>query len=590
MKRLFRILRQPKVAVSLIVIVAAAVGGYSIYNYNASRDKGPEEISFTDLRKKVGNDEIGYLNIDHQRFTVSGGEKKDEPLFYAGIPNEGGRNGLDALTALANKKNVNVSASPVPEPETSLSTRISQVFTILLFAGIFGLIAYQLGIFTRPTKDQAKIPGDISFDDVAGCGEAIDELKEIKLFLQSPERYEQIGASPPRGVLLYGPPGTGKTLLAKAMAAEAGVPFLSISGSSFVEMFVGRGASRVRRLFKQARKVAPAIIFIDELDSVGGKRSGNPQSGGEREGDQTLLELLNQINGFESDNQGIVMIGATNRIEVLDPALTRPGRFDRHISVDPPDRKGRLDILKVHARDKNVDADLEPLAVHSAGMTGADLALIMNEAALSAVRRNSAAIKAADLDSAFMRVVAGAEKQNRAMTDREKRRVAVHEAGHALVREKLQGTDRVHRISIIPRGRSGGQTIMVSEEDVFLHTPQDIKDMITALLAGRAAEETVLGEVSSGASDDLQKTTELANQFVTHLGMSESMGLRVSDPGLISQSDLSKINSEIKTILDDSYTRATDLIREHRGVLDDVVDLLLEKETIERDEFIALLK
>jgi len=552
-------------------------------------EDGPEKIPFSTLMSKVEDKEVTYINVENSTKSIYGGTSKDDPEFQSGIPAETGDISLNQLLEEGAKNDATVSADPLASLQpTTLESVLSFVPTLLII-GLVVVIVLAMGIIKLPFVKRAEIPKDLSFADVAGCGEAVEELREIENFLNNPKMYEQMGATPPNGVLLYGPPGTGKTLLAKAMAAEAQVPFFQVSGSTFIEMFAGRGAQRVRSLFREARKHAPAIIFIDELDSVGMKRAEQSSDSAMREGDQTLNAILTEMSGFEKHPIPIVVIAATNRLDTLDPALVRPGRFDRHISVDPPDRAGRLEVLQVHSRQKRINANLEALAVQTAGMTGADLALILNEAALLAIRNGKDEIGDKELDNAFLRVVAGAEKHNRAMSMSERKRVAVHEAGHGIVREILKGVDRVHKISIIPRGRSGGQTMMVSAEDIFLYSPQDIRDRIASLLAGRAAEEVVLGDISSGAADDLQKATGIGEQYAAHLGMGKSMGLRVVTEGrpLVGQ-DRVAVNKEIGELLDQEYEVAVGIIRSHQGWLNDVVELLLDLETIDRAEFLAL--
>jgi cell division protease FtsH len=565
----------------LALLALLAVAGVGVFFGAQDSEPGPEKVPFSEVLTKVNEDQVESLEIDNARKSVLAQGKSQD--WQSGIPSEPE---LNALIKAAENQEVSVSANPLPDTKPSLLERIGRLIPTLLTIAIIVLIAHYLGVFKSNFAQEAEIPDDIDFSDVAGVGEAVEELREIETFLKDPGRYERLGASAPRGVLLYGPPGTGKTLLARAMAAEAQVPFYSTSGSSFVEMFAGMGAQRVRSLFARAAKTAPAIIFIDELDAVGMKRSNQPGDSAMREGDQTLVEILKQMDGFNKSDQPVIVIGATNRIDSLDPALVRPGRFDRHISVDAPDRQGRLEILKVHAKNKRIKADLGPLATQTAGMTGADLALILNEAALIAARHDSEAITDRHLSDAFLRVVAGAEKQNRAISEEERNRIAVHEAGHAVVRELLDGADQVHKISIIPRGQSGGQTIMVSEQDVFLYSPQDIRNRIAALLAGRAAEKILLGEVSSGAADDLQQATALGESYSTHLGMGQALGLRVADRP--SGSDRDRVNKEISELLEAEYQRALALCQEHRPWIDAIVAVLHDKETIDRDEFLTL--
>ncbi|MBN3906759.1 MAG: ATP-dependent zinc metalloprotease FtsH [Nostoc sp. NMS1] len=439
----------------------------------------------------------------------------------------------------------------------------------------------------------------VKFEDVAGVEEAKEDLEEVVTFLKQPERFTAVGARIPKGVLLIGPPGTGKTLLAKAIAGEAGVPFFSISGSEFVEMFVGVGASRVRDLFKKAKENAPCLIFIDEIDAVGRQR-GAGIGGGNDEREQTLNQLLTEMDGFEG-NTGIIIIAATNRPDVLDTALLRPGRFDRQVMVDPPDLKGRLEILKVHARNKKIDpsVSLEAIARRTPGFTGADLANLLNEAAILTARRRKEAVTILEIDAAVDRVVAGME--GTALVDsKSKRLIAYHEVGHALVGTLLKDHDPVQKVTLIPRGQALGLTWFTPNEEQGLVSRSQLKSRITATLGGRAAEEIVFGkpEVTTGASNDLQQVTGMARQMVTRFGMSELGPLSLENQSgevflgrdWMNKSDYSeeiaaKIDSQVREIVNNSYIRAKELLQENRIVLERLVDLLIEEETIEGDSF-----
>ncbi|WP_210492188.1 ATP-dependent zinc metalloprotease FtsH [Patulibacter sp. SYSU D01012] len=443
----------------------------------------------------------------------------------------------------------------------------------------------------------------ITFRDVAGADEAVEELHEIKEFLENPKKFQALGARIPKGVLLFGPPGTGKTLLARAVAGEAGVPFFSISGSDFVEMFVGVGASRVRDLFEQAKQNSPCIIFMDEIDAVGRHR-GAGMGGGHDEREQTLNQLLVEMDGFTmTDN--IILIAATNRPDILDPALLRPGRFDRQIVVDRPDRKGRARILDVHTRGKPLapGIDTETLAGQTPGFTGADLANLVNEAALLAARSGKKQIGQHELEEGIMRVIAGPEKKTRVMTEKEREITAYHEMGHAFVGHFLEHADPVHKISVVGRGQALGYTISMPSEDKFLTTRQQLLDQMAMTLGGRAAEEIVFGEITTGASNDLEKVTGSAKQMVMRFGMSERLGPRVfgHDNGqpflgrdMSSTPDYSdeiarEIDDEIRRIVEDAHQRATDILNDHREALNTISEILIRRETIERDEFLALL-
>jgi cell division protease FtsH len=444
----------------------------------------------------------------------------------------------------------------------------------------------------------------ITFRDVAGVDEAVQELHEIKEFLENPKRFQALGARIPKGVLLYGPPGTGKTLLARAVAGEAGVPFFSISGSDFVEMFVGVGASRVRDLFEQAKQNSPCIIFMDEIDAVGRHR-GAGMGGGHDEREQTLNQLLVEMDGFEMKDN-IILIAATNRPDILDPALLRPGRFDRQIVVDRPDRKGRKHILEVHTRGKPLakQIDLDALAGQTPGFTGADLANLINEAALLTARSSKREITMDELEEGIMRVIAGPEKKSRVMSEKERLVTAYHELGHAIVGHLLPNTDPVHKISIISRGQALGYTISLPTEDKFLTTRAELTDTMAMTLGGRAAEEIVFGEITTGASNDLEKVTETAKQMVMRFGMSERLGPRVfghdrSMPFLgrefSSEPDYSdeiarEIDDEIRRFVEEAHQTAKDILAERREGLDRISKILLERETIDAEQFEKLLE
>jgi len=451
----------------------------------------------------------------------------------------------------------------------------------------------------RMTPDSPKI----GFKDVAGVDEAVEELQEIKEFLENPKKFQALGARIPKGVLLYGPPGTGKTLLARAVAGEAGVPFFSISGSDFVEMFVGVGASRVRDLFEQAKQAAPCIVFMDEIDAVGRHR-GAGLGGGHDEREQTLNQLLVEMDGFElKDN--IILIAATNRPDILDPALLRPGRFDRQIVVDRPDRTGRRKILEVHSKGKPLapEIDLDTLAAGTPGFTGADLANLVNEAALLAARRGKKIIGQEELEEGIMRVIAGPEKRTRLFSEQERKITAYHEMGHALVGHYLEHTDDVHKISIISRGQALGYTISLPREDRYLTTKQSLMETMAMTLGGRAAEELVFHEVTTGAANDLEKVTHTAKQMIMRFGMSEKLGPRVlgrnhdqpflgremgSEPDY-SEEIAREIDDEIRRVIEDAHETALRVLREHIDELHRISAILIERETIDKDQFERLL-
>ena len=477
------------------------------------------------------------------------------------------------------------------------------IFLLLLFMG-GGQGSRVLSFGRSRAKLQNKEMPTNTFIDVAGADEAVAELREIKDFLASPEKYKAIGAKIPKGVLLYGPPGTGKTLLARAVAGEAKVPFYSISGSEFVEMFVGVGASRVRDLFAQAKQNAPAIVFIDEIDAVGRQR-GAGLGGGNDEREQTLNQLLVEMDGFEANGQ-VILIAATNRPDVLDPALLRPGRFDRQISVDRPDLKGRAAILAVHAKNKPVakDVDLPSFAKRTPGFTGADLANVLNEAALLAARQERKAIKNSDIDEAIDRVMAGPQKVSRLMTEEERRITAYHEGGHALVAHALPHTDPVHKVTIMPRGRALGYTMVLPDEDRYAVTRNQMLDQLAYTMGGRAAEELIFHDPTTGASNDIEKATNLARAMVTQYGMTQRLGaikLGISDsqPFLgrdyghqrdYSENVAAIVDSEIREMIENAHQEAFDILVANRETLDRMVEELLENETLNKEEIERIFK
>jgi cell division protease FtsH len=494
---------------------------------------------------------------------------------------------------------------------SSLLSLLTYVLPFVLFFGFWIFLMNQMqGGGSRVMnfgKSKAKRMSvdapKITFRDVAGVDEAVQELHEIKEFLENPKKFQSLGARIPKGVLLYGPPGTGKTLLARAVAGEAGVPFFSISGSDFVEMFVGVGASRVRDLFEQAKQNSPCIIFMDEIDAVGRHR-GAGMGGGHDEREQTLNQLLVEMDGFEMKDN-IILIAATNRPDILDPALLRPGRFDRQVVVDRPDRKGRKKILEVHTRGKPLgkQIDLDTLAGQTPGFTGADLANLINEAALLTARTGSREISMHELEEGIMRVIAGPEKKTRVMSEKERLITAYHELGHAIVGHLLPNCDPVHKISIISRGQALGYTISLPTEDKFLTSRAELTDTMAMTLGGRAAEEIVFGEITTGASNDLEKVTETAKQMVMRFGMSERLGPRVfgHDRGqpflgreFSSEPDYSdeiarEIDDEIRRIVESAHQTAKDLLNEKRSELDQISNILLARETIDAEQFVALL-
>jgi cell division protease FtsH len=502
---------------------------------------------------------------------------------------------------------------------TVLRDLLSWIMPVLVFVGLWWYLGKRFaesqgfgGGLMSIGKSKAKIYVEadtgVTFDDVAGVDEAKDELREVVDFLKSPADYARLGGRMPKGVLLVGPPGTGKTLLAKAVAGEAKVPFFSISGSEFVEMFVGVGAARVRDLFQQAHQKAPAIIFIDELDALGRARGIGPYAGGHDEKEQTLNQLLVELDGFDS-RSGLVILAATNRPEIPDPALLRAGRFDRQVLVDRPDKKGRVQILQVHMKKVKLaaDVDADKVAALTPGFTGADLANLVNEAALLATRRGADAVSMGDFGNAVERIVAGLEKRNRLLNPREREIVAYHEIGHALVALALPGVDPVHKVSIIPRGiGSLGYTIQRPTEDRFLMTREELENKMAVLLGGRAAELIVFGHLSTGAADDLRRVTDIARSMVTRYGMSDRLGnvaydrdprtLLISSglPSPPNERDYAEktaatVDEEVRAIVERAFQRTLDLLKQRRAVLDRTAQRLLEKETLEEAELTQLV-
>jgi len=497
-----------------------------------------------------------------------------------------------------------------PEPSWWMSLLSNMLPALIMVALFFYMIQQSQGggkqvmQFGRSrARLQSESREKVTFQDVAGCDEAKEELQEIVDFLKHPKRYVEMGARIPKGVLLFGPPGTGKTYIAKAVAGEAGVPFLSISGSDFVEMFVGVGAARVRDLFEQAKKRAPAIVFIDEIDAVGRMR-GAGMGGGHDEREQTLNQLLVEMDGFTT-NQGIIVMAATNRPDILDPALLRPGRFDRQVILDKPDLKARVEILKVHSRGKPIakEVDLEVLAKGTPGFTPADLENIINEAALLAARRKKRKIGMEELEEAIQRVVAGPKKKSKIISEKEKRVVAFHEAGHALVAKVLPNCDAVHEVSIIPRGTALGYVLQLPIEDRYLITKSEILDRLTSALAGRAAEEMIFGEVSSGAANDLEIATHLVRRMIMEFGMSEKLGPLTFGRkegqvflgrDLVRERDFSEevaaaIDREERAIIKECYEKARAILEERRDMLTQLSEALLERETLKGEELDSIL-
>ncbi len=595
MNRIFRS------AIFYLVLIIAVVWVFNLYR--ASSD-APEKIeSVNEWVAAVENGEIAsvkFLNKDEK----GTGEFKNGDTYELSFP----KDTVDDFAELARENGVNVSADP-QQGSVFLSV-LFQFLPILIIVGFFFFLMQQMqGGGNRVmsfgkakarlvTKDQPKI----TFADVAGLDEAIEELQEIKEYLEAPQKFQAMGAKIPKGVLLYGPPGTGKTLLARAVAGEAGVPFFSISGSDFVELVVGVGASRVRDLFEQAKSNAPSIVFMDEIDAVGRHR-GAGLGGGHDEREQTLNQLLVEMDGFDI-KAGVILVAATNRPDILDPALLRPGRFDRQIVADRPDLNGRVGILKVHTRGKPIskEVDIEVLARRTPGFTGADLANVVNEAALLAARFSRPEVGMPELEEAIDRVLAGPERRSRVISEKEKKVIAYHEAGHALVSHALPNADPVHKVSIVSRGRALGYTLTLPTEDRFLVTRSELIDELAMLLGGRVAEEVVFNEPTTGAQDDIQRATRIAKQMVTQFGMSDlgplQYGESDSQPFLgrdfghvkdYSDSLAANIDSEVRRLVEEAHDEAREIITKYREKLDLMVERLLEKESIEKEEVSEIL-
>ncbi len=584
--------------VAVLAVVAAVVAAAVVL-----REPPPETLRLDEFTTRLSDGDVETATIYNERSTVEG-ELTDGTRYRVTFPEAYGETLTTDLLAEG------VEADADTDDGSTFFDLLLGLLPTLLVVGVFIWFVTQMQTggramkFGRAGARRAEQGDDkVTFDDVAGADEAVDELREVVEFLKDPERFSALGARIPKGVLLCGPPGTGKTLLARAVAGEADAPFFSISGSDFVEMFVGVGASRVRDLFKQAQAAAPAIVFVDEIDAVGRHR-GTGVGGGHDEREQTLNQLLVQMDGFDAST-GVILIAATNRPDVLDPALLRPGRFDRQVVVDAPDVRGRRAILEVHARDKPLAADvrLDVLARRTPGFTGADLANLLNEAALLAARHRSDEITRGDLDRAVERVLAGPERTSRIMSDWQRRTVAVHECGHALVGHLLPHTDEVHKISIVARGAALGYTIMLPTEDRQLHSRSELADLLAMTLGGRSAEEVVFGEITTGATDDIDRATRIARSMVTEFGMSEKLGPqrfaeRDGEPFLgrdhsaaSARSDelAARIDEEVARLLDEAHERARRILEQHRSSLDVLTSALLERETLADDELADLL-
>jgi cell division protease FtsH len=596
-------------AIIIFIFLALAVF-FSLSQTNSQKSK---EVGVSDFVAKVRNGEVSAVVVSDSKleFTTTENEK-----FVTKKENS------DSLSELL--KNYEVPADKIKDLKVEVKTEsglsgwlgilLPSLIPLLFIIGFFWLMARQVqgmnnramgfgqdmaGNNEEEKKNKKDKKQQVTFKDVAGAKEAKQELVEVVEFLSNPKKFTEVGARIPRGVLLVGPAGTGKTLLAKAVSGEAGVPFFNVSGSEFVEMFVGVGASRVRSLFQKAKKNAPCIVFIDELDAIGRQR-GAGLGGSHDEREQTLNQILVEMDGFET-NAGVVVLAATNRPDVLDAALLRPGRFDRRVVVDLPDLSDRVEILKVHAQNKplNKDVDLHRVAERTPGFSGADLANLLNEAAILTAKRNKKKIAAEEILESIEKVMLGPERKSRVLNEKEKKITAYHEAGHALLTHKLPNADPVHKVSIIARGSAGGYTLKVPGEDKHMQTRSFFIDELSVLLAGHAAEKTVFGEVTTGATSDLKRATEIARSLVTEFGMSEKLpprtfgdkeeliflGREISEQRDYSEKTAQAIDSEVDKLIVNAYDKSCDIIKEERIMLDKIAQALLEKETLEKEEF-----
>jgi cell division protease FtsH len=579
------------------VAVGFVVGG--IIYLVLSADEDVKELRLDELREQVADGQVEEATVLDRSNVVEGTLRSGES-FVAPFPAEFG----DELTAQLLEADVKVGSDA--EEDSALTSLLFDLLPTVLIVGVFLWFVMQMqggGRANKFGRAKARRPKEsgVTFADVAGADEAVEELEEIKEFLRDPERFRRLGAKIPKGVLLYGPPGTGKTLLARAVAGEAGVPFLTISGSDFVEMFVGVGAARVRDLFKQAKDMAPAIVFVDEIDAVGRHR-GAGVGGGHDEREQTLNQMLVEMDGFDT-NADVILMAATNRPDILDPALLRPGRFDRQIAVDPPDLRGREAILAVHARGKpfTSDVSLSTVARRTPGFTGADLANIINESALLAGRRSGKDITMVEVSEAIDRVMAGPERRSVIMSEKEKAITAFHEAGHALVGHVLPTSDPVHKVSIVARGRALGWTQYLPTEDRYTRTFEELQAQLAVFMGGLSAEELVFDERTTGAADDIERATRLARAMVTEYGMSAELGpqrLVITDEdaargrdhasGNVSSDVAARVDAEVKRLIDSAHHQAVELLTTHRTTLDRLAARLIEIETLDETELRAI--
>ena len=595
--------RNNKQGISFIILVTLITTVMVMALFQFQGTGSDNEISYDEFLEMVDDGKVEEVVIQSGRIVITEKKEKDQKIakeYYTGVVRD------DSLAERLEKAKVKFSQQIPDTTSAIIAQTLFSLIPVVILVGVFVWMTRKMskgggmmGIGKSNAKMYVEKQTGVTFKDVAGQDEAKESLQEVVDFLHNPGKYTSVGAKLPKGALLVGPPGTGKTLLAKAVAGEANVPFFSLSGSAFVEMYVGVGASRVRDLFKQAQQMAPCIIFIDEIDAIGKSRDNQLGSNDERE--QTLNQLLAEMDGFES-NKGLVLLAATNRPEILDPALLRPGRFDRRIVVEKPDLKGRVDVLKVHSKDVRMDetVDLEAIALATSGAVGSDLANMINEAAITAVKNGRMAVSQSDLFEAVEVVLVGKEKKDRIMSQEERKIVSYHEVGHALVSALQKDAEPVQKITIVPRTMGAlGYVMQTPEEEKFLNTKKELHAMLVGMLAGRAAEEIVFDTVTTGASNDIEKATKIARAMVTQYGMSEKFGLiglesiqnRYLDGRPVSncgQETASEIDKEVMKLLKDSYDAAKELLGSHREALDKIAAFLIEKETITGKEFMEI--
>ncbi len=573
----------------LSVVLIVLIVGLIIFYMNNKEKEDKNTLAYTDLIKELSYGNIEKIEMTVGSTTLKVKQKDVEEEKTTIIPN------TESFMELVQQKVAEGNEIElIQKPRSLLSQIPSFIISFLptaIMLALFIMIFKMQGLGEKgKVYDDTERKTKVKFDDVAGLDEEKEELVEIVEFLKKPEKFVKMGAKIPKGVLLYGKPGTGKTLIAKAIAGEADVPFISMSGSEFIEMFAGLGASRVRKLFEKARKLAPCIVFIDEIDAIGSRRTSN--SGAETENNQTLNQLLVEMDGFSSE-ETIIVLAATNRPEMLDKALLRPGRFDRQITIPTPDLNGRLEILKIHSKDKRMsdDVNLESIAEDTAGFTGAELANILNEAAIIATKRKHEDIERDDIEEAVKKVTVGLEKRARVISEKDKKLTAYHEAGHAVVSRYLPTQTDVKEVSIIPRGVAGGYTMYKSDEDKYYISKTEMKEKLVALLGGRAAEKLVLDDISTGASNDIEVATQVARDMVTKYGMSDKLGpidFQGKEPyemQLFGENIGDKIGQEVKELIDNAYEEAQKLLKEHRDKLDKIAETLLQKEKINEEDF-----